>query len=602
MLRGYVRRGTRASAAVAALAVCGAQALLPLQQPWSSLAGWALLAGGVALFVALLPDHPPCDDRPVARRSTAVALCAITLVALALRLVALDRLPLGLWRDEARKGVLALRILHDPTFRPVYVASIADIPALLLYLTVGPVSLFGAHAWTLRLIPALFGALTPLALYFMARPLFGVRVALFAAGLLAVSVWHVSLSRLAFTATLGPPLTLLAIGGLWRALQPAAGRWRIAASLLAGCATGGAVYTYHPSRLTPLVVALIGVVILGKDLRAWRAALPYLALAAVVATLFAWPLVHYAVVDAAGFDRRINQTSIFNPDSLAGRAPAARVEENVRLNLGIWNERGDSIGRHNLPGAPLLDPISGALFALGAGLALAWSGDRRMRLVLVWLGMALIPGVFSIEAPHAVRTVEVIAPTMLLIALGADVLLRSLAGFKGPIWRHQAQWAMIAAASVAVLALNGLRYFVIWPATPKAYEEFYVADTHIGEVTQLLARAPDLSAKGYRIFLPAEPHDDDVLGYLTSGVDVGTFDGQALSQAPGDHALLIVYGDLSAAAAAQARQALGPGGSELGTGPLSPLSGRPEFVIYGRGPEAARAVDQTLASWWGSDR
>ena len=148
-----------------------------------------------------------------------LALSAITLLALALRLAGLDGLPLGMWRDEARHGLLALRILHDPSYRPVYVPNVADIPALLFYLAAVPIQLFGAHPWTIRLIPALAGALTPLALYFVARPLFGTRAALLAATLLAVSVWQISLSRLAFAATLGPPLTLLAIGLVWRALM-----------------------------------------------------------------------------------------------------------------------------------------------------------------------------------------------------------------------------------------------------------------------------------------------------------------------------------------------------------------------------------------------
>ena len=192
--------------------------LLPLQQPWSSATGWALLLGGTILLAAALPALPTAEANPLSRRSVMLALSAITLLALALRLAGLDGLPLGMWRDEARHGLLALRILHDPAYRPVYVPNVADIPALLFYLAAVPIQLFGAHAWTVRLIPALAGALTPLALYFAARPLFGTRAALLAAALLAVSAWQLALSRLAFAATLGPPLTLLAIGLVWRAL------------------------------------------------------------------------------------------------------------------------------------------------------------------------------------------------------------------------------------------------------------------------------------------------------------------------------------------------------------------------------------------------
>ena len=94
--------------------------------------------------------------------------------------------------------------------------------------------------------------------------------------------------------------------------------------------------------------------------------LPRLALLGLAAALVAWPLISYGISHRASFGQRIGQTSIFNSDSLAGRAPLARVEENVRLNLGIWNERGDRIGRHNLPNAPMLDPLTGVAFVIGA--------------------------------------------------------------------------------------------------------------------------------------------------------------------------------------------------------------------------------------------
>ena len=212
------RRQSHFTSRAALISMGAGVTLLPLQQSWSSAAGWALLLGGAILLVSALPALPASETNPLNRRSVTLALSAITLLALALRLAGLDGLPLGMWRDEARHGLLALRILHDPAYRPVYVPNVADIPALLFYLAAMPIQLFGAHAWTVRLIPALAGALTPLALYFAARPLFGTRAALLAAALLAISAWQLALSRLAFAATLGPPLTLLAIGLVWRAL------------------------------------------------------------------------------------------------------------------------------------------------------------------------------------------------------------------------------------------------------------------------------------------------------------------------------------------------------------------------------------------------
>jgi hypothetical protein len=316
--------------------------------------------------------------------------------------------------------------------------------------------------------------------------------------------------------------------------------------------------------------------------------------------LVAWPLISYGITHRASFGQRIGQTSIFNSDSLAGRAPLARIEENVRLNLGIWNERGDRIGRHNLPGAPMLDPLTGAAFVIGAGLVLTRLRDRRALLLALWMGVALVPGIFSIEAPHAVRTVETIAPTMLLAAVG--VCTRATKTTDDGRWtlamlsivrRRSSKYALAAGLLIATLALNGARYFVAWPHSPQAYEEFFVAETHAGELIQRLAAQPEIQAGGYQIYVPASAIQSDVVRYLTSGVELETFAHSRLSTPAGDNALLIDIGDEPSDPQAL-RQALGDGVALLGSGPVSPLSGKPEWTIYGRGPAAAQAVARAL--------
>jgi 4-amino-4-deoxy-L-arabinose transferase-like glycosyltransferase len=577
-------------------ALAAAQVLLPLTQPWSSAGGWALLLVGSMLLVAGLPlleAHALVESRS---RVPVLALIAGILLVLAWRLYGLDKLPFGMWRDEARHGLLALRILHDPQFRPVYVPGVADIPALLFYLDAVPIGLFGPHPWTVRLVPALAGALTPFVLYWMVQPLFGRHVAVLSAGLMAASVWHCGVSRLGFAATLGPPLTILAIGLIWRALQPGAALPRLIQAGLAGGMCGLAVYAYHPSRLAPIVVALAVAIILGRDLRAWRMVSARLAVATLFMLLLLGPLIDYGLRDPIGYTRRLDQTSIFNPDASAGHAPARRIEQNARLILGMWNEHGDANARHNLAGAPMLDPLTGAAFVVGAGIVLLRLRDRRAWLVLVWLGVMLLPALMSNQEPHAVRTVEAIAPSMVLAAIGATALLGWVRALRP--WRYNPQfgWALGGGLLLCVLALNSWRYFVTWPATTGAYHEFYVADTHIGEVVQRLASAADSSATGYQIFLPQARGDNEVLDYLTYGIAVhSAAKGRTVATQCGS-ALLIAYGVQSAIDMQQAYRVLGLSAMIVGVGPRSPIDGRPEFVIYGcdatARPFVARALER----------
>lgn len=618
--------GDRRALLAGLVAVAAAQALLPMQRAWSSALGWPLLLVGAALVALVLSvgeqsiERRPTTDR---RLPTTLALALITLVALALRLVNLDGLPPGLWRDEARHGLLALRILHDPSFRPVYVPTIADLPALLFYLIALPIHLFGPQPWAARLVPALAGALTPLALFLMARPLFGARAALFASGLLAASAWHITLSRFAFPTVIGPLLTLFALGWLWQLLSaPASARQRLWAALGIGLALGTTVYAYHTSRLTPLLFAALVPLWLGRDWVAWRPALPRLMLAALLALVLAAPLLGYAWENQRSFSQRIGKTSVFNADSLEVRAPLARLEENLGKHLGMWNAQGDYIGRHNLPLAPMLDPITGGLFAIGAAATLLGWRERRARLVLAWLAMALIAGLFSIEAPHAMRTIEALAPTMMLAGIAADRLLGwrlvhssvqssrvdgsavgsrqsteplSIADYRLPTATKQARRWLPAAAWLIIVGLNGWRYFVEWPAQPKVIEQFYVADTQIGLLAQRLLADQTFAARGGQLFIPGAAGDDAVLRYLTGGLDLPRHEAGQLSRPPGAQALLLAYGDRSDMPPEQAGQALGPAAQRLALGPPMPATGRPAYVVYGVGDVAAGALRRALA-------
>jgi hypothetical protein len=153
---------------------------------------------------------------------------------------------------------------------------------------------------------------------------------------------------------------------------------------------------------------------------------------------------------------------------------------------------------------------------------------------------------------------------------------------------------LAAGLLIAALALNGARYFVVWPASPKAYEEFFVAETHAGELIQRLVAQPEIQAGGYQIYVPAGALRDDVLRYLTSGIALNTFAHNRLAVPAGDRALLIDIGDQQGDSQAL-RQTLGDGAALLASGPMSPLSGKPEWTLYGRGPEAAQAAARALA-------
>ena len=87
-----------------------------------------------------------------------------------------------------------------------------------------------------------------------------------------------------------------------------------------------------------------------------------------VAAAVASPVLQSAALEPEEFFARTQVTSVFSLQ------PFGDAMGEIRTSLGkhalMFNQRGDGNGRHNLPGEPMLDAITGVLFVLGLGLAL----------------------------------------------------------------------------------------------------------------------------------------------------------------------------------------------------------------------------------------
>lgn len=562
------------------------------------------LSASSASGPAPLPGSGPRSPHQRAQRAAPSVsgaggiLLVIAAIALLLRLINLDGQPAGLWRDESRHAWLALRIWDDPSFRPVYVVEGADLPALLFYLMAPVVSFLGPHAWSARLISALAGALTPLALYWAATPLIGRRSALAGAALVAWASWSLSMSRWAFPATLDHLLVLTAVGALLRGL--ACGR-SFHLFALAGLCAGLATYAYHTGRMAPIALALIVMAWLGTAGRAWRAAAPGLIVAALVGALTITPLVLYILGDPAGYNRRVGTVSVIDSGDLDTRKPLALVLRNVERYMLMWHVRGEPNGRHHLPQVPMLDPVAGLLLAMGLGLGLgAARRDRRARALLLLWAIYFVPGVFSTDAPHAMRSLGTLAPACMLagaglVAVGGGretwgvftsprVSLPATAGPNGKRWL-----ALVGIALGASLLFNGWIYFGVMRTDPEVYGEFDLVETAVGRVVQAAAASPDPALHDLSIATSNELARTDTVRYLTYRLGIDRFEeGQLPQSGP---ALILLPADAPAWQREEALAALGPGAAELRPAITYPGTDRPVLLAYGRGREAQAALD-----------
>ncbi len=345
----------------------------------------------------------------------------ILLVAAALRLSALGDVPPGLYHDEAYYGLDAVDVLRGHL--SVYFPINNGREPLFIYLVAGLIGLLGRSPFALRLTSAFIGMLTVAATAAAGRALFSRRVGLLAAAVLAVTLWHVHLSRVGFRAVTLPLLIALTV---WRgAVAVRTGRRRD--WLTAGLLYGLSFYTYTAARFTPVALGLFGLYALTafgpRRLRPYARGAGLAALAAAVALI---PLALYTARHPEVVLGRPDQVSVFNP-AISGGDPWGTLGRHALRTLGMFFVRGDRIWRHNVPWRPVFDPLLGAAFLLGlVAIIRRARRDPAAGFALIWTATMALPTVLAEDAPHFLRVVGMLPVLALLPALGLD----SLAGIE----------------------------------------------------------------------------------------------------------------------------------------------------------------------------
>jgi 4-amino-4-deoxy-L-arabinose transferase-like glycosyltransferase len=433
---------------------------------------WAVLAWERAVPITADGDEATSSRERPAFKIELLIMIALFCWALLVRLINLDKVPPGLWFDEAESGLVAERLSVLGGAHPTFVSGFTHMGSFYFYVLGGVIKIFGPSIWSLRALPALSGALLSPLLYLLGSRLYSWRVGLAAAAMVAISTWNITFSRLGMNTM---PTVLLDVAALLcvvRGLQT--GRsWYFAAG---GLALGLALQMYQTSRLLAVVLLLLVLHLLittrGQVVRRAGAGLAVFALATVFA--FA-PVGVFAIQHPAVFSERVDQVSVFNT-ALQGRE-AEVLGANLSKHLLMFSFKGDRNGRHNLPDAPMLDDLTAAMFFLGLG-SCVWRAWRwQYFLPLAWFIVALAAGVLTLpfEAPQAARTVENSVVTALLagLAIGevSHVLERLWASRRWTSWiATAARLGVPTALSVSYL---GILVFLV-PAASSTLPRYFI--------------------------------------------------------------------------------------------------------------------------------
>jgi hypothetical protein len=370
-------------------------------------------------------------------------LLGILALALYLRLYQLDYYPPpnGIsWTDEAQIGKDAHLVLISGAHPWQY--------PLLTYPTVLAFAILGENTYALRLVPNLWGFLTVLVFYFLARELFSTPAALAATFLFAVSRWHLAITRMPFPVTTSTFLSVAVFFLVVRGL-----RTKGAVNFLwAGLLIGIGYYDYAAFKILPIFILVLLVTrwlqgawayvqsancrqrlikfaqrLLRVD---WRMSfcLCLLALGAAIALLPFITLVRRepAIVLTERFSSSL--PLLFGPSAGVASLNSPQVTSNLQRILLLFNYKGESWPAVNIPSAPMLDPITAVLLVLAFGYCTLTFWRKDHLVLLTWFGGILLGGGLFAGVFQTHRLAMAIPVIFLIIASLLEQIQRSTTG------------------------------------------------------------------------------------------------------------------------------------------------------------------------------
>ena len=315
-------------------------------------------------------------------------------------------------------------------FLPLSLRSFDDWkPAVYSYLTIPGIILFGANIFSARLPAAFFGSILPVILYFVVFKLTKKQdLSLITALVVAISPWHIEISRTAIEAGVALTLSMLAL----LALLQKSKRWQWMGLGLIVIS----LFTYHTARLIAPLIILLAIVFGQTKLNRFKISLAL--------TIFILGI-SLALTGSSG---RFKQISIFTDQNYKLlREEAIREDGNPLVPTKILETRifhnkpwswilaftesylsntslhflfmgGAQPPRVTIPETGQFLLIFLPFFIIGLG-ASCHSWKKLDQFLLLWLLVAPIPASLpTAELPHTYRTLYMLPPIAFFIAQG----------------------------------------------------------------------------------------------------------------------------------------------------------------------------------------
>jgi 4-amino-4-deoxy-L-arabinose transferase-like glycosyltransferase len=425
----------------------------------------------------------------------------ILAIAAGFRFFDLNELPPGMDVGAATSGLQALNLANHGWLPGLNLTN--QYAPVWIWLQALSIRALGHTLLALQIWPALLGTLAVLTTWLWARAWFGHRVAWVTAFLLAVSPWAVTLSRNGVVDALFPLLSTLTLWTATLAWKKGTAKNQLAFSgaLLLDLLSGPIGWLVAAATLLTGAVLLSKKHELFKLNRARGAGLAGLGIGlAALAYLIGISMTAVKALPAAA--NLVNSADSFFTS--------------FYRTLLMFNVHGDDNYRHNLSGEPMLNAFVGLMLVAGLLVVISRLHERRYRLLLLFTGVFLLPGILtSTGAPNAAR-VFAAAPLILAIAsIGISYMLE-LWYKTFPI--NSAARATGQAAIIVLLALTLFQgytqYFKAWGGSSQVYTAYNEGTVQLAG--KLSDDARDKHFKGTR-FVVAAPDEQPIAQYLVAG-------------------------------------------------------------------------------------
>lgn len=420
-----------------------------------------------------------------------ILLAVIVLVAAVLRFWQLGTNPPSLNWDEVAWGYNAYSIGIDGKdefgrFLPLdYLESYGDFkPPVYVYLDVLPVKVFGLTPFATRFPSALMGTLTVLVTFFLARRIFYQSknkdlYAVLSSGILAISPWHIMLSRAAFEANVA---TFFIAVGVWLFLAGLQDkRWWLIGSIVSFVLS---VYTFNSARVVSPLLVLFLTALNYKILLHRKKAL---FIACLIGFLVLIPTLRFLFTPQAKL--RFDEVNIFSDPSVVTltnqeilndeKSSWAKLLHNRRLVYGVLFVQhyldnlspgflfihGDGNPKFSTQDVGQMYLWELPFFVVGV-LLLFKHRESFWWLIPLWLFLGIIPAAVARETPHALR-IEATLPTFQI--LSAYGLGRFLLSIHTRQWKQKVQIGMYGL--VGLIVILQLTYYLhgYYTHYPKEY-------------------------------------------------------------------------------------------------------------------------------------